>query len=230
MKISSYILLSSLIALLPLTAQSQETTIKSDTVSGRLLDFRGLSVSTDLFGYAYSLLEDYTSGEVAIEANLGNKYYPIFEIGYGSSNFTDETFGIHYKSSAPYYKVGLNYNFTNKKGSAPRDSYIYGLARFAWTRAEYDVSAPPITDPVWGGSVGLDLSDVNGFYSWIELGVGVKVKIYKNFRMGWSIRYKARVNQVSGSNSRMWYVPGFGNNRHTTFGGTYSLIYEIPFK
>lgn len=229
MKISSYILLSSIFAFLPFTLFSQNEA-KNDTVSGRLLDFRGLSVSTDLFGYAYSLLEDYTSGEVAVEANLGNKYYPIFEVGYGSCDFTDETFGIKYKSAAPYYKVGLNYNFTNKKGEKPRHSYIYGLARFAWTRAKYDVSTPPITDPVWGGSVALDLTDVNGYYSWIELGVGVKVKIFKNFHMGWSIRYKARANQVTRRNSRMWYVPGFGNSRHTTFGGTYSLIYEIPFK
>ena len=229
MKISSYILLSSIFVFLPFTLFSQNEA-KNDTVSGRLLDFRGLSVSTDLFGYAYSLLEDYTSGEVAVEANLGNKYYPIFEVGYGSCDFTDETFGIKYKSAAPYYKVGLNYNFTNKKGEKPRHSYIYGLARFAWTRAKYDVSTPPITDPVWGGSVALDLTDVNGYYSWIELGVGVKVKIFKNFHMGWSIRYKARANQVTRRNSRMWYVPGFGNSRHTTFGGTYSLIYEIPFK
>lgn len=229
MKISSYILLSSLLALLPLTATSQDK-VKNDTVSGRLLDFRGLSVSTDLFGYAYSLLEDYTSGEVALEINLGNKYYPVVEVGYGSTDFTDETFGIYYKSAAPYYKIGLNYNFSNKIGKKPRHSYIYGLARFAWTRADYDVSAPPITDPVWGGSVGLDLNDVSGYYSWIELGVGVKVKILKNFHMGWSVRYKARANQVTGSNSRMWYIPGFGNSRHTTFGGTYSLIYEIPFK
>lgn len=215
--------------LLPTGVMPQEIE-KSDTVTANLLDFRGLSVSTDLFGYAYSILEDYISGEVAVEANLGNKYYPIIEIGYGSSDFTDETFGIHYKSSAPYYRIGLNYNFSNKKGEKPRSSYIYALARYAFTRAKYDVSSPPITDPVWGGEVGLDLTDVNGFYSWIELGVGVKVKLWKYLHMGWSVRYKARMNQVTGHNSRMWYVPGFGNSRHTTFGGTYSIVFEIPFK
>lgn len=230
MRTSSYTLLSSLLLLtlsLGATAQNSEP---KDTVTARLTDFKGISISTDVFGYAYSILDEYISGEVAITANLGDKYYPVFEVGYGCSDFTDETFGIYYKSSAPYYRVGLNYNFSNKRGSAPRSSYIYGLARFGWTRAKYDVSAPPFTDPVWGGQVSLDLKDVNGFYSWAELGVGVNVKIWKNLNMGWSIRYKARLNQTLGANSKMWYVPGFGNSRHTTFGGTYSIIYNIPFK
>ena len=216
--------------MLPISIEAQQITEKKDTVTGSLIDFRGVCVSTDLFGYAYSILEDYTSGEVALELNLGNKYYPIAEVGYGSCDFTDETFGIHYKSAAPYYKFGLNYNFSTKVGQAPKNSFIYALGRFAFTRAEYDVKTPPIIDPVWGGESSLDLKGVNGFYSWIELGVGVNLKIWKHLRMGWSIRYKARVNQVTGGNSRMWYIPGFGNSRHTTFGGTYSIIYEIPFK
>lgn len=229
MKTLNYILLSSLLLTLPLSALSQNTE-KNDTVTCNILDIRGVSLSTDIFGYAYSLLEDYTSGEIAVTLNLGNKYYPVFEAGYGTCDFTDETFGIKYKSSAPYFRVGLNYNFSNKKGEAPRKSYIYGLARLGWTRAKYDVTTPPITDPVWGGEVALDIKNADDFYCWFELGVGVNVKIWKNFHMGWSIRYKARANQTESHNSYMWYAPGFGNNRHATFGGTYNLIYEIPFK
>lgn len=229
MRTLSYILLSSLLLLLPANSFAQENN-NGSTVTGNLLDLQGISISTDLFGYAYSILEDYISGEIAIEANLGNKYYPIVEIGYGSCDFTDETFGISYKSGAPYYRFGLNYNFSNKIGEVPRKSFIYALGRFCFTRAKYDLSTPPIQDPVWGNEVSLDLTDVNGYYSWAEFGVGVNVKLWKNLRMGWSIRYKARLNQVTGSNSKMWYVPGFGNSRHTTFGGTYSIIYEIPFK
>lgn len=229
MKTLNCILLSSILLILPIHSYSQNI-LKNDTVSCNLLDIRGISVSTDVFGYAYSLIEDYISSEVAVELNLGNKYYPVFEFGYGSTDFTDETFGIKYKSSAPYFRVGLNYNFTNKKGEAPRKNYLYGLARFGWTKPKYDVSTPPITDPVWGGEVPLDIKDATGSYCWIELGIGVKVRIWKNFSMGWSIRYKARMHKTGDSNSYIWYAPGFGNSRHTTFGGTYSLTYDIPFK
>ena len=125
-----------MLLMLPLSTTAQQTKEKNDTVTASLLDFRGVNVSTDVFGYAYSILEDYTSGEVALELNLGNKYYPIVEVGYGSCDFTDETFGIHYKSAAPYYRMGLNYNFSNKRGKAPKKSFIYALGRFAFTRAD----------------------------------------------------------------------------------------------
>ena len=63
-----------------------------------------------------------------------------------------------------------------------------------------------------------------------EIGAGIKVEIAKGFKMGWSVRYKARINVVNSGNSNVGYIPGFGKNRHTCFGATYSLIYELPFK
>lgn len=228
MKILSYILLSSLLIFVPAKALAQEKAESDSTQKYGMLTFKGINVSTDIFGYAYSMLEDYISGEVAVEVNLGNKFYPVFEVGYGSSDVTDETNGIHYKSSAPYYRVGINYNFSNKVGEAPKNNYIYGLARYGWSNMKYDVSAPPITDPVWGGEVPLNLTDVKGGCNWFEIGAGVNVKIWKHLRMGWSIRYKARISRDNGPNSNVWYIPGFGNSRHTTFGATYNIIYEIP--
>lgn len=228
MKISNYILLSSLLlALIPCTINAQES---NNQEKEGIFAFKGINLSTDIFGYMSSFLDDGMSGEVAIEANLGNRFFPIIEAGYGSIDITDENFGIHYKSAAPYMRAGLNYNFSYQKGKTLRPNYVYGALRFGCSKMKYDVSSPPLHDPIWGGEVPYSFSDVNGFASWIELGVGVSAKIWKNFRMGWCIRYKARVNATKSKNSKIGYIPGFGTNRHTRFGATYSLIYEIPFK
>lgn len=228
MKISNYILLSSLLlTLLPCTINAQEK--KSEEKEGTFA-FKGISLSTDIFGYMSSFLDDGMSGEIAIEANLGNRFFPIVEAGYGSIDITDENFGIHYKSAAPYMRAGLNYNFSYQEGKTLRPNYVYGALRFGCSKMKYDVSSPPLHDPIWGGEVPYSFSDVNGFASWIELGVGVSAKIWKNFRMGWCVRYKARVNATKSHNSKIGYIPGFGTNRHTRFGATYTLIYEIPFK
>ena len=218
---------SLLLTLLPCTIGAQESK-KED--KKETLAFKGISLSTDIFGYMSSFLDDGMSGEVAIEANLGDRFYPIIEAGYGSIDITDENFGIHYKSAAPYMRAGLNYNFSYEKGKAPRPNYVYGAMRFGCSKMKYDVSSPPLHDPVWGGEVPYSFKNINGFASWIELGVGVNAKIWKNFRMGWCVRYKARVNATKSHNSKIGYIPGFGTNRHTRFGATYSLIYEIPFK
>jgi hypothetical protein len=217
----------------PFKGSSQENAVveeKDNSKQTSIFSFNGIGVSADLFGFAYSLLDEYTSAEVAIEANLGNRFYPTAEVGLGWCNTQDETTGIRYKTNAPYFKVGLNYNFFTSKNKPDPDHYIYGLARFAWTGFEYDIETPPIIDPVWGGSTSLNLDGVSGNCSWAEIGAGIKVKIFKGFHMGWSIRYKIRLSEKRGNNSNMWYIPGFGINKSTTFGGTYSIIYEIPFK
>ena len=210
---------------LPLTAEAQEKTKEKGTLA-----FNGINISTDLFGYVSSFLDDGMSGEVAIEANLGDRLFPTVEAGYGSIDIIDENFGIHYKSAAPYFRAGLNYNFSTTAENPNPDYSIFAIGRFAWTSGKYDIHTPPIIDPVWGGSTALDLVGVKGSAMWAEIGVGVRVKIVKNFHMGWTIRYKARISQEKASNSQMWYIPGYGINQSTCFGGTYNLIYEIPFK
>ena len=245
MRILSYILLSSLLLAAPqrITAQEisevpvQET--KPETKKAKekkedgfwsLLEFKGVGVSADIFGCAYSLIGDGISTEIAAEANFGNRLYPTLEAGWAWCNATDENNGIKYHTNAPYYRAGFNYNFLTKKDNPNPKHYIYGLVRIGWTNFKYDVQTPPITDPVWGGEVALDLKDVEGACLWGEVGAGIKVKIVKGFHMGWSVRYKFRFTEKKAENSRMWYIPGYGKNQSTCFGGTYSLIYDIPIK
>lgn len=229
MKILNYIFLSSLLLItLPITVEAQE---KEEQPQESTFTFNGINLSADILGYLGSFLDDAKSSEVAIEANLGDRFFPTIEAGYASIDFIDENFGIHYKSAAPYFRAGLNYNFSyQKEKKVQRPNYVYGALRFGWSKMKYDVSSPPIHDPVWGGEVPFSHSDINGFASWVELGVGVNAKIWKNLRMGWCIRYKARLNVINNENAQVGYIPGFGTNRHTRFGATYNIIYEIPFK
>ena len=223
--------MSSILLVSPLKATAQDVTKKEEKENfWHLFAFKGIGFSADIFGCAASLVNDHISTEVALEANFGNRLYPIVEVGYGWCNTTDETSGIKYSANAPYYKAGFNYNFFTKKEKPDPKHYVYGLVRLGWSSFKYDVTTPPISDPVWGGEVPFSHSDVSGFASWVELGVGVNAKIWKQIRMGWCIRYKARLNVVNGEYSRVGYIPGFGSNRHTRFGATYSIIYEIPFK
>ena len=231
MKMLRYILLSSIMLLCGTLSYAQKSGAPAKSEEPKAdYSFRSIAVSADIFGLASSLLNDCTSSEFAIEANFGNRIYPTMEAGFGWCDTTDETTGIKYGTKAPYYRVGLNYNFSTST-EKPDPSYsIFGIGRIAWTSCEYDVTTPPIIDPVWGGSTSLDLKDVKGTATWAEIGVGIRVKIAKNFHMGWSIRYKARISQKKSEHSQMWYIPGYGINQSTCFGGTYNITYEIPFK
>lgn len=231
MRILSYILFSSILLLTPVALQAEEKkSEKNKETEYKFFSFNGIGVQADLFGYVYSLIGEYTYAEGAVELNIGNRLYPIAEIGYGLCNYTDDTNGMCYKTESPYYKVGLNYNFFTKKSNPDPNHYIYGLARIGWCNFKYDINTPEITDPVWGDNTALNINGVKGASIWAEIGAGIKVKIAKGFHMGWSIRYKFRFTEKNSTYSKMWYIPGYGLNKSTCFGGSYSLIYDIPFK
>lgn len=230
MRILSYILFSSILLLSPVTTQAQEKQSNTKKNEYKFFSFNGIGVQADVFGYVYSLIGEYTYAEGAIEANIGNRLYPIAEIGYGWCDYSDATNGMHYKTASPYYKIGFNYNFFTKKENPNPRNYIYGLARMGWSNFKYDVNTTEITDPVWNDKTSLHIGNIDGKCLWAEIGAGIKVKIAKGFHMGWSVRYKFRINEKVGKNSKMWYIPGYGINKSTCFGGSYSLIYDIPFK
>ena len=86
-------------------------------------------------------------------------------------------------------------------------------------------------DPNYGGHITYPFSD-NGEKSnahWVEAVVGIKVKIYKRFCMGWAVRYKMRMGVDEHEKSVPWYVPGFGKNASSSFNLTYNLVYNLPF-
>ena len=229
MRILRYILLSSILLTTPLNLSAQDK-VENDKKGNfwHLFSFKGIGLSADLFGGATYLISDRLSAEVALEANFGNRLYPIFEFGWGWCNTTDESTGIKYQANAPYYKAGFNYNFFTNKEKPNPNHYVYGLIRIGWSSFNYDVRTPAITDPVWGGSVALDLKDVDGACLWGEIGAGIKVKIAEWVHMGWSVRCKVRFTEEKGANSNMWYIPGYGTNKPFVFGGTYNLIFDIP--
>lgn len=239
---SRYTILSAislwLLAALPVAAQQQKRmSAEEDQRSwiARKLDltdtipvFQGMNVSVDAVGPVGNVLgSDFFYLEAALEVNLMNRFFPILEIGYGSTDATHDDTELHYKTAAPYFRLGFNYNIQYKK---KRPGYIYAGARVAYTSFEYDVDGPPLTDPIWGGEAPFRLTGVKSNVLWGELMMGVRAQVFKDFSMGWSLRYKIRLKVKDGESSSPWYVPGFGANDNTKFGLTYDLVYRIPWK
>lgn len=219
--------------------KAKKDEVKVDTIPL----FNGAYVGVDLFGVGSSLFGgDFMSTEVSLVANLKNKFLPTLELGYGSTDTWNET-GIHYKSNAPYFRIGIDYNTMAKKKE--KNSYLYVGLRYGLTSFKYDVSSLPVEDPLFGGSIGnpsltdpiwggaalpFNHSGMKATIQWFELVVGVKVNIYKNFSMGWAVRMKYKISGAAGEFGNPWYVPGYGKFKSNNMGATYSLIYNLPIK
>lgn len=185
----------------------------------------GFTLSVDIFGPLLYAISDYGSTEAAIKVSLQNRYLPVIEVGYAKCKLTDDNTHIYYSTTAPFMRVGLDYNILKNKLQDNRLTIglRYGLSMF-----KYDMHGPQISDPIWGGSAPFDYSDVSSTCHWAELVVGVQVKILKYFHMGWSIRYKKEMKVGGHDHSRPYYIPGYGTTTNSScWGGTYNLTFDL---
>lgn len=186
--------------------------------------FRGVAVSADVVGVAQLAFSDYGQYEAALRVNLKDKFFPVVELGYGKADAENVTTGMTYKTSAPYFRVGLDYNLLKNK----HDDYrVYGGLRYAFTSYKYDAYTTGIKDPVWGDDAGYRLEDVKCNCHWMEAVVGVDAKIIGPLRLGWILRYRRRLAHNDGDAGNAWYIPGFGTQCDSRLDGTFNIIIEI---
>ena len=201
--ISSYILLISL--LLPcgtLSAQKRIEAVKDTTAL-----FQGVLVGVDLFGAVQRQVSDYGQYEAFLRLNLKGKYFPVFEFGKGDAEHEEDPLtGIKTKTSAPYGRVGCDFNVLKNK----HDVYkVFVGARFAYTKFDFEFSHTGVEDPILHKIIPYEIKDKNSFY-WIEGVFGVDAKVVGPVHLGWTVRYRRRIYSTDCEIGDMWYVPGFG--------------------
>jgi hypothetical protein len=213
-----------LVMSLPVLAQGQKQEIKLPKEVFPL--YNGTFVGVDLYGLGSKAFgSNFLSSEVSVDVNLRNRFFPVLEVGYGKTDA--EKNSISYKSSAPYFRIGMNYNMMFRKKSM---SHLYLGARYGFSVLSYDVKGPALEDDIYSGEVpSFEYTGEKTNAHWMELLFGIRAQIHKNFLMGWSLRYKAKLSIKENASTTPWYIPGFGENKSTNFGVTYSLIYKLPF-
>ena len=217
-------LLSSLLLLAVITPamaqQKKEMVQQPDTIPF----FRGVAVSADLVGLAQLAFSSYGQYEAALRVNLKDKYFPIIEVGYGKADANNITTNTFYKTSAPYARIGIDFNLLKNKHDIYR-AYVGG--RYALTYYKFDAGADYVKDPVWGNTMAYEFHDIKCNYHWLEAVAGVDAKIWGPLRLGWSVRYRRRIAHNDGTIGNTWYVPGYGRQGDTRLGGTFNVIIEI---
>lgn len=191
--------------------------------------FQGIMVGADMFGFLNQALgSDIRSAEISLEANLLNRFFPVLEIGHGSIDTTNDETDIYFKTSAPFFRIGLDYNAFYKKTHLP--GYLSVGLRYGFSSFEYDVQAPDLTDPNWGHTqIPVNYTGVKCNVGWLEAVVGLSANVYKNFHLGFKVRYHTRLHMTKNENSEPYYIPGYGKGKSSNLGFTYSIIYKLPF-
>lgn len=156
--------------------------------------------------------------------SLHNRYIPTFEFGFGTADYTPDDGNFTYKSKlAPYFKIGCDYNiFYN---SNP-DYYLYAGIRYGVSFFKYQLKNVLIENEYWDITETVDMPERSFTANWIEICLGLKVKIYGPVSMGWSVRYHSIVAETAATYGKPYYVPGFGTHS-SSIGGSFSIYYTL---
>lgn len=186
---------------------------------------RGFQVSVDVAGLAQLMLGDYGQYEAALRLNLHDQWFPVFELGYGKASHTDDPVTrLSYKTQAPYFRVGIDFNLLKQKHQANR---LFAGLRYAHTSYKIDVWCDDFEDPVWRWKTGYGVRDVPCYQHWAEAVIGIDSQIWGPAHLGWSVRYRQRLSHSEGELGNSWYVPGYGTQDTSTIAATFNVIIDI---
>ncbi len=219
----SRLIVSLLLLTLALSAQAQAKVFSLEKDS--IPFFRGFAVSFDLVGPAMLALSDRGEYEGALRINLHDQWFPILEMGVGRANHEDdEVTGITYKTTAPYFRIGMDWNVLKKKHGPNR---MYAGFRYAFTSFNVDIIRENLPDPVWLSQTGFGIKDLSCVMHWAEIVFGIDAKIIGPLHLGWSVRYKRPLYHKNGDIGNIWYVPGFGTGSDDQLAANFNVIIDI---
>lgn len=220
-----FALLTLISLLMPAVANAEsrkEDALESDSIQL----FRGVSVSYDLAGTVMRMVGDYGQYEGALRFNLRDRYFPTIELGLGDAKHeVDAVTGIEAKVRAPYGRIGCDFNVSKNKHDIYR---VMVGARYALTSFKTEAYGN-VSVPAWGGTVDYSVETDKCFYHWAEFLFSVDAQIWGPVRLGWSVRYRAKLGSSDMGNNSLWYVPGYGKDGYK-LGGTFNVIVELGRK
>lgn len=173
-----------------------------------------------IFGQKYGLIG------FSASMNLHNRYIPVFEAGLGMANDTPANQNYTYHGyPAPYFRLGMDYNFLYN--SNPDYKFVAGL-RLGWTNFKYQLRDVELDDPYWGTSQTINFPDHTSSALFLNVLIGLKVKVAGPISMGWNIRVRTILNETKQPEGKPWYIPGYGA-RNGILTGTFSVYYTFNF-
>lgn len=173
-----------------------------------------------LFGQKYGLI-----GFSAI-LNMHNRYLPAFEIGLGKADNTPVDNNFTYRSPmSVYFKIGGGYNFMYNGNPDYQmfASFMYGFSPFS-----FSIDNIVIDSPVWGNPQYPSIPSQHATAGWIEVGLGLKVKLFGPISAGWRVFFHTLIHESKCAWGNPWYIPGYGS-RNGAISGSFSIYYTIPF-
>jgi hypothetical protein len=164
--------------------------------------------------------------EGSLDMELFPNIYPTVELGVNTIRLHQDTL-FNYFSNGYYGRLGVDYNLNKPKRSGDKDMFLAGI-RFGNAFYTDYANSIRIQDNYWGNFYGV-LPAKTMSAQWIELLVGIKAEIFKNFFLGCSIRSRILLSKTKDDQTLPYWIPGYGKGiTKSCVGFNYSIYYAIP--
>lgn len=206
--------------------------VVKDTVYQTFKDRYGLRLGFDLYRFGKNIMtSDYRGLELTGDYRISNNYYLAAEIGHEETTIDDDR--INFTTSGSYIKAGVDINLY--ENWLDMDNMVYMGFRYAFSTFSQQINTYRIynTSQYYGENEavvsGLKYEGLNAH--WLEVVLGVKAELLKNFFGGFSFRIHRLVSRDEPNNFENLHISGFNKtNEGSSFGTSfnYTLSYLIP--
>lgn len=214
--------------LLSIGVKAQEETdyaYKIDSLNTNKWTPTGIRVGFDIAGPIYNAFEPSISNfEGMADIDIG-KFFAVVEMGKGEYRY-NETIS-NYSNTGFFYRGGVDVNMTAKD---PNLNILFFGLRYA-TASFSESLIGELSSISWGNST-IDLEQQNSRANWVEMNIGVRVRIWKSFFTGYAIRFKLfKHNTYNEGKFETYFIPGYGlASKTSNWGISYYLQYRIAWK
>lgn len=164
-------------------------------------------------------------GGIWARLSLHNRYFPVVEAGISSASSTPDGMNFSYRQPlAPYFKVGIDYNFLYNSNP---NYQIYALLRYGISHFSYEVNDISVTNSYWDITQHPALPRQTTTNGYIEVGAGVVVKLFGPISAGWNVKFHKIIHHSAETYGVPLAVPGYGKSS-IDLGVQLSIIYTLP--
>ena len=165
---------------------------------------------------------DFKGWEIDADVDF-RKYYLALEAGHWERDV--ELTNGNYTNSGNYWRAGVDINMLKK--DPVKNMFFLGL-RFG--QSQYDEQLV-YSDTSEFGMFNKTLSNQSLKANWAELTTGLKVRVLKNFWMGYTARMKFSASYSKDQALQTYDIPGYGLTFKTPWWGfNYYLMFRIPIR
>lgn len=190
---------------------------------------RGLRIGVDVANLALLYFEPerriYT---FSADYEILQDIYPVLEFGLQTVDKQEETFS--YSSGGGFARTGVDVNLLKYERT---DVYemLYAGFRYGFSSLSHQADDIGIAGAYFGETSGGSVARNQLNAHFISVVGGIRVELFRNFFMGWSVLANLKLAGTKDPNMRPYNIPGFGpGNRKTAVAINYTFSYRIPLQ